>query len=336
MGSGSSRPVHASLRGPSGLVAHPAFDRIRVSEPERFRAMVRTAQLATMRAQMTQLTECTVEGTAANPARDPADRMVMAAVADGPSRLTVPGSGAEMDCAAGRLVVVAPGARFSWRFFGPVGIAALSVPAVLIDRLGTTGRRPGAAALSDSPLDRATADFVGQFALDAVSGRHPVQPRAETVVVDLIRAAVDRNVDGVDSEEAYVRAAVREVIEREFAHTSLSAARIAELLSMSRRQLYRYFEGSPETVADLIAARRVEHARELLDAPGPVQMAQVAQACGFSSAGTLRRRFEQRFAMAPREYHLQARATRRQPPVQTQQPRRSRPSRPVSDAYEAI
>ena len=331
----SSGPVQASLRGPAGLVAHPAFDGIRAAGPEHFRATVRSAQLTTLRAQTSQLTECTIQGAAVNPARDPADRTVIAAVADGPSRLTVPG-GAEVDCSAGRLVVFVPGSRFSWQFFGPVGIASLSVPAVLMNRFGMSGRRPGATALSDSPLDRATADFVGQFALDAVSGRRSVKARAETVVVDLIRAAVDRNADGVHSEEAYVRAAVVEVIEREFSRPALSAGRIADLLSMSRRQLYRYFENSPETVADLIASRRVEHARDLLEAPGPVRMTQVAEASGFNSPGTLRRRFEQQYGIAPREYHLRARAARREEPAQNQQSRRSQPSRPVSDAFEAI
>lgn len=329
------QPVKAALHGRDGLVAHPAFERIRASAPERFRSTVRTAHLTLLHAQVSQLSACTVEGLAPNPGRAPANRFVMVAVADRESQLTAPAPAGQTDCAAGQLVILAPGARFSWQFSDPVRITSLSVPVNLLNEFGESRWR-GATMLSCSPLNRATGDFVGQFALDAVSGHHPVRSRAEHVVVDLIRAAVDRDVWAAGNEEAYVRAAVRELIDREFAEPGLSVARVAELLSMSRRQLYRYFEGSDQTVADLIAARRLESARELLSAPDRLSMAQVAQASGFNSTGTLRRRFEQSVGMSPRDYQQRMRALDRSADDAPAKPPPLRPTRPVSDAYEAI
>lgn len=73
-------------------------------------------------------------------------------------------------------------------------------------------------------------------------------------------------------------------------------------LHMSRRQLYRHFAQAGESLADMIARRRLEEVCDLLVEQPGMGLEEVAHAVGFSSVSTMRNRFRAEYGMAPTEY----------------------------------
>lgn len=323
-----------SLAGPTGLTGHPGFPTITAAPPSDFRATVQRYESGpTWSAELTRLTPCVLRQEDARIPATPEGEVVKAAVADTASRLRLADGAVEVDCAAGQLVLFSPHRRLDWTFTEPTRLAVLSIPARLVDQCGEAFRRTGATVL-DSPLSGATADFVTQFVLDTTAGRHGLGPGDVRAVIELIRGALALQEQTYDE---YVRAAVRERIERDFANPDLSASVCAEGLGMSRRQLYRFFSGSEATVAGLITARRIEHVRTLLDAPESIRLTEVATASGFRSVGTLRRRFEAVVGQTPTEYRARVVAERGSTtltPILMTGPRR--PALPVSAVSDYV
>jgi transcriptional regulator GlxA family with amidase domain len=83
---------------------------------------------------------------------------------------------------------------------------------------------------------------------------------------------------------------------------ALTVERLAAVAHMSRRTFIRAFQASTGTTpAAWIRSRRLDEARRLLESTDlPVE--QVATACGFSNAVTLRQNFASAFATSPSEY----------------------------------
>lgn len=83
---------------------------------------------------------------------------------------------------------------------------------------------------------------------------------------------------------------------------SLTVERLAAAAHMSRRTFIRAFQASTGTTpAAWIRSRRLDEARRMLESTDlPVE--QVAAACGFGNAVTLRQNFASAFATSPSEY----------------------------------
>ncbi len=75
-------------------------------------------------------------------------------------------------------------------------------------------------------------------------------------------------VSDLRTSERYLRAAVTDLIERNFRDPDFSVEVVARHLHVSRRHLYRVLAGSPTSLAEMIADRRLEWARRLLAGPG--------------------------------------------------------------------
>ncbi len=148
-----------------------------------------------------------------------------------------------------------------------------------ISQISVTGEDSG-------PRDRHLAMALGHAAMSILADR---EPRTESGEYDGLAA---------------VRLRALGIIDARFADPSLTVAAMAEALSVSRRVLYRAFEGSGTQVAALLRERRLDHASELLSHPRAVEMtlAGIAHTCGFSGASSFARAFQQRFGCTPGDY----------------------------------
>ncbi|MCR5980238.1 helix-turn-helix domain-containing protein [Gordonia jinghuaiqii] len=110
----------------------------------------------------------------------------------------------------------------------------------------------------------------------------------------------------VRTSERYLRAAVTDLIERNFRDPDFSVEVVARHLHVSRRHLYRVLSGSTTSLAEMIADRRLEWARGLLTGPGNLKLEAVAHASGFASTATMRNRFRSKFGLTPDEFRRAA------------------------------
>jgi AraC-like DNA-binding protein len=146
---------------------------------------------------------------------------------------------------------------------------------------------PGAAAYA-----RALARVAGRATLLA----RPALPADEGTVLDLVTAlAAGRR---VASSVAH-RAAARSFIDDHLHEPDLGAARIADAIGISERQLSRVFAADSTSVPRHILARRLRLAYSLLAAPaganGTMAVAEVAARCGFTSAAYFSHAFREHF-----------------------------------------
>lgn len=109
--------------------------------------------------------------------------------------------------------------------------------------------------------------------------------------------------------ERYLRAAVTDLIERNFRDPDFSVEVVAKCLHVSRRHLYRVLSGSTTSLAEMIADRRLEWARGLLSGPGNLKLEAVAHASGFASTATMRNRFRAKFGLTPDEFRRAAQSS---------------------------
>lgn len=166
-------------------------------------------------------------------------------------------------------------------------------------------------ACTATPLARAAAAFIRNFAVNVAARGADVDPDTELAAIDLVRAILaqrtpDRAPDQVFSDPAYVREVSRSLVDHHFRDPEFSAETIARTLHMSRRHLYRHFSGTGDTPAAMIARRRLERARELLAHRESASLDSIALASGFTSAATLRNRFRAEYEMTPNEFRRRA------------------------------
>ena len=99
-------------------------------------------------------------------------------------------------------------------------------------------------------------------------------------------------------------------IARNLADPALSRERIASECAVSVRTLSRLFrEELDNQPGEYIIRARLERVRDMLALPG-FSIKEIAELCGFRSAGFLARQFRERYAMTPREYRDRSRFPR--------------------------
>lgn len=180
------------------------------------------------------------------------------------------------------------------------------VPAEMVDPDDLAASDP---VIADSPLSRATAVFLRNFAHDVAVRGADVDVDTEMAAIDLLRSTLNphraRTASALDSP-SILRERVSEVIDRNYRDPAFDADTLAAMLHLSRRQLYRRLSGFDESPAELIAQRRLDRAHELLSCAGTFGLKAVARDSGFSSVATLRNRFAARYGMTPVEFRQQA------------------------------
>ncbi len=172
--------------------------------------------------------------------------------------------------------------------------------------IGTALSGKGTAEVALSAIGRLLDD---QFSLDS-AGQMVVQDS----VVSLLAAAM-RQTENADTA-AQARAVnprkleqIRAFIVEHISEPDLSAERIAQAFSMSRRSLYYLFDRIGQTPHAYVLGLRLEAARKSLgDArQADKTITQRAYEFGFSDAAHLSRAFHERFGMSPSSWRVQHR-----------------------------
>lgn len=187
----------------------------------------------------------------------------------------------------------------------PVDSVGVVIPRRLLGKRRAAIERSWQPFVSGSLLARATAAFITSFAVPTAAGLDP-KPSAETelAVVDLIVSALGE-LSGVSStltdNPVFVREATLDLIERYHTDPEFGVEVIAAELHLSRRQVYRYFEDSEQSLAGRIAERRVRTALDLMNAQPQTAVGIIALRSGFVSVATFRSRFRAQVGIGPSE-----------------------------------
>ena len=211
----------------------------------------------------------------------------------------------------GQLAFVSNASPYLERTFEINDPAGLVIPLELLGnqrRVAEQARRPVA---SHTLLARATASFILQFASDTAVGMTEPDPDTEMAAIELVRAALgqlDYDNRQITDNALYVREAVSDLIERHHRDPSFTPNAIARYLHISRRQLYRHFEDTEDSLAARIADRRLKTACELLRTRPDMAVSEVARVSGFPSSPTMRNRFRAELGIGPSEYRARAAA----------------------------
>ncbi len=158
--------------------------------------------------------------------------------------------------------------------------------------------------VAESPLARSAAAFLRNFALEVAVRGSDTDAEAELAAIDVVRSAL-RGSTRSGHEEGNAQAiqdATLSLIEQNYRDPGFSVESIVRSLHVSRRHLYRMFAGAGESPAALIARRRLERARTLLETSGEITIDRVARSSGFTSGAILRNRFRSEFGVTPDQF----------------------------------
>ncbi|MGV9669863.1 helix-turn-helix domain-containing protein [Gordonia sp. NPDC003504] len=323
-----------TLRGRQGLAAFLPDLRVTAEPPDQWSAVMRYRRLSALDTFSASFTPNVTSRTDAM-IRDSADRrLVFAVCSTGPMEFTI--DGLVTTFMPGQLIALSGSTPFDCVVRARVDPAGLLIPSQTIGSSFDHIRQPLVPPDRHQLLTRATAQFIRRFAIDASTGSRTVDPRTEWAVIGLVRSMLDEcggSGRTLADDAILVREATCQLVERHFADPEFTSDVIAAELYMSRRQLYRHFDGAEATPAALIAARRLQEARRLLSGPGPISINDVVVRCGFTSAATLRNRFRAEFGVTPSAFH----AAQNAGDVSADNPsmrRIDRPGRPVLDAHD--
>jgi AraC-like DNA-binding protein len=135
---------------------------------------------------------------------------------------------------------------------------------------------------------------------------------AIAAAVDMALAALAAESAGgaeVEHDREGVHQAARALIERDCGDPDLTPDSVAIALGCSRASLYRAFFGHGESVAAIIWATRLDHARRMLASSRHLglRISEIAVQCGFLEQATFNRMFKRRYGVTPREAREEAR-----------------------------
>ena len=235
------------------------------------------------------------------PVPDPLRDAIQAAHASGARVLSLC-SGVAVLAAAGLLD--GRKATTHWRYFDTLRArypALTLVPDVLYVDEGTVLTAAGSAAGLDLCLHLIRRDW-GPAIANHVARRLVVPPHREGGQAQYVERPVPTERAG-GSRLAGLLDAMRAGLDQDW-----TIARMASHAAVSPRALHRRFRDATGTSpGDWLTGERLARARELLEAGEP-PIEDVAAACGYGSAATLRHHFRARFGVAPASYRRRFRA----------------------------
>lgn len=173
----------------------------------------------------------------------------------------------------------------------------------------------GADMFPDTPLTRATGAALGRMLFEW--SKDPDQGQGalagtEAALIALVRGLFRQFPgDGETDRASELRAQANRVIELRHRDPAFGIEELAAELHVSRRQLFRLFAGTDESLAARLLRRRLVTARELLLSTPPQDLTTVAGKAGFVDAAALRAQFSRHVGLSPSAFRLAAQA---QPP----------------------
>ncbi|MBB4134669.1 helix-turn-helix transcriptional regulator [Gordonia humi] len=216
-------------------------------------------------------------------------------------------NGQEYDYSAGDLVFVATTSPFAQATAAISDPAGLVIPLTMLGKHRALAERQRRPINKRSALSRAAAGFIRRFAADTAAADMPL-PSSDTelAAVDLVTAALaELTVDDgyrLQDDALFNHQSALDLISRHHRDPEFTPDSIAAELHLSRRQLYRLFENTDQSLATRIADARVETAREMLLANPWLPIGNISAAAGFRSVATFRNRFKASHGVGPVEY----------------------------------
>ena len=238
---------------------------------------------------------------------DPAvDAELVLLITSAPGRLSLAGR-PEEDFRAGQLIILSTAEPATMTVDDICETVQLTVKASVLGRDVVQALRRSRPVSPDTALVRAATTFLRRFGQTAAAGTstEATDVLAQSAAVGLLRSVLAQQAyrtHSVDDTSRSVRERTLQLVERRFADPDFAVADVARELHVSRRQLYRHFADSGESLAAVIAERRLEEVRILLDARPELRLTDVAARSGFSSSATMRNRFRAAFGVTPTEY----------------------------------
>ncbi|QLY30531.1 helix-turn-helix domain-containing protein [Nocardia huaxiensis] len=190
------------------------------------------------------------------------------------------------------------------------GMSVVQVPlSRLRERTGLTGADlPTAIAIPDT----GAAGVIARFFRDLTELQRTAPEQARLLsapALDLLVSAVRLAAGEAPpprSADAYARERVLEYMRRHCTDPELTAERIAQGCAMSRRALYRIFDGFQEGPVAVLRRMRVNLAAELLVRDPLLPVSAVAHACGFATERQLYRSFRDEKGTTPSVFRKSA------------------------------
>ncbi|MCF8609470.1 AraC family transcriptional regulator [Gordonia sp. HY285] len=275
-------------------------------DPDRFRA-VRFDRELSMTATFCALhSPARVARTAERIQADPHE-LLLVTVTSMRGRTVLRQDGREHEYSAGDLVFVSTASPFIQSAAGVTDPSGLVIPLAVLGKHRPLAEQPRRPINKRTLLSRAAAGFVRRFAADTAAADVPAPSAdAELAAVDLITAALAElaSIDGyrLQDDALFNHQSAIDLIARRHRDPDFTPDSIAAELHLSRRQLYRIFENTDQSLATRIADARVETAREMLVANPWLPVGNISAASGFGSVATFRNRFKARYGIGPVEY----------------------------------
>ncbi|UGT53514.1 AraC family transcriptional regulator [Nocardia asteroides] len=230
------------------------------------------------------------------------DRYILASIyAGGRGIMHQDGRSAHVE--AGSMVFYDSARPYVWEIDEEFDKVVVQVPIAALEAVGApVGRIPSAIALGpDHPAAAVGAYFRG---LARVQRTDPeVAEELATHGVGMMASALSLAAGSLPrgtGADDLTRARIIAFMRRRFADADLTVDAVAHRFAISRRTLYRLFEGE-ESPARRLLTMRLEHACHLLR-DGGMRIEEVAAAAGFTAERQFYRVFRAEFGMAPGEF----------------------------------
>lgn len=172
------------------------------------------------------------------------------------------------------------------------------------DHLVANGLPVHGGVLPDSPLAYAASAFLRTALFHLAQHSDDPAPTAPLAgaLTDIVRSLLADawHAARLEAREQPIQIKVASVIELHHRDPATTVGSIARELHLSRRQVYRYFENTG--IAGLLAERRVETAKSLIEQFPTMPMREVALGSGFRDVDRLRTHFKRQLGMSPRRF----------------------------------
>jgi len=175
----------------------------------------------------------------------------------------------------------------------------------LRDMLAETGLRDARGVTATKLGARSTAGVVAQFfhGLARLQQADPLGAAAlATQGRGLLAAALTLSAGRAPRGDALTRRRVQAFLRARHADPGLTVDDVAHAFLVSKRTLYRLFDGGPDGVSAQLRRIRVEHAKSLLRADRGRPLGSIASACGFAGERQFYRVFRAETGLTPGQF----------------------------------
>lgn len=156
------------------------------------------------------------------------------------------------------------------------------------------------------------SEGVGALLIETIRRAHTMQlddAAAEVIgrhIIEMLALALDRHAEISLSASSLVRAAhlrrAESLIRQRLGDSTLDPQAVARGCGISLRYLHSIFADTGRTVSQCIREERLRAARDMLEMPGMMKMADVAYRFGFADQAIFSRQFRARYGVSPSEF----------------------------------